>query len=134
VAHILAVDADELFSGEDPRPMRVSVNVGKGRAIRDLLAASDGVLVLAGPDDDEKNARVGWIVSRWDGEETSNAEGQIKALATLDLSKVKLRSCDHEPRPEALALTHDKTGEPYQALIFSDGMCDGGPLRFTIPR
>ena len=133
-AHILAVDADGLFSGEDPHPMRVSVNVGKGRAIRDLLAVSDGVLVLAGPDDDEKNASVGWIVSRWDGEETSNADGQIKALATLDLSKVKLRSCDHEPRPEALALTDDKAGQPYQALIFSDGMCDGGPLRFTIPR
>jgi hypothetical protein len=28
----------------------------------------------------------------------------------------------------------DKPGEPYQALIFSDGMCDGGPLRFAIPR
>jgi hypothetical protein len=78
--------------------------------------------------------RVGWIVSRWDGEETSNADGQIKALATLDLSKVKLRSCDHEPRPEALAMVADKPGEPYQALIFSDGMCDGGALRFTIPR
>ena len=102
-AHILAVDADGLFSGKDARPTRVSVNVGKGRAIRDLLAVSDGVLVLAGPDDDEKNARVGWIVSRWDGQETSDPDGQIKALATLDLSNVKLHSCDHEPRPEALA-------------------------------
>jgi Protein of unknown function (DUF3616) len=133
-AHILAVDADGLFSGKDARPTRVSVNVGKGRAIRDLLAVSDGVLVLAGPDDDEKNASVGWIVSRWDGQETSDPEGQIKTLATLDLSNVKLHSCDHEPRPEALAITADKPGEAYQALIFSDGMCDGGPLRFTIPR
>ena len=88
--------------------------------------------MLAGPGD--RGMRVGWIVSRWDGEETSNADGQIKALATLDLSKVKLRSCDHEPRPEALAMVADKPGEPYQALIFSDGMCDGGALRFTIPR
>jgi hypothetical protein len=114
--------------------MRVSINVGKGRAIRDLLAVSDGVLVLAGPDDDEKNASIGWIVSRWDGQETPDPEGQIKTLATLDLSNVKLHSCDHEPRPEALAITADKPGEAYQALIFSDGMCDGGPLRFTIPR
>jgi hypothetical protein len=133
-AHILAVNADGLFSGKDARPTRVSVNVGKGRAIRDLLAVSDGVLVLAGPDDDEKNASVAWIVSRWDGQETSDPNGQIKTLATLDLSNVKLRSCDHEPRPEALAITADKPGEAYEALIFSDGMCDGGALRFTIPR
>jgi Protein of unknown function (DUF3616) len=133
-AHILAVNADGLFSGKDVRPTRVSVNVGKGRAIRDLLAVSDGVLVLAGPDDDDKNASVGWIVSRWDGQETRDDSGQIKALAYLDLSNVKLHSCDHEPRPEALAITADKFGEPYQALVFSDGMCDGGPLRFTIPR
>jgi hypothetical protein len=133
-AHILAVDSDGLFSGKDARPTHVSINVGKGRAIRDLLAVSDGVLVLAGPDDDEKNVSVGWMVSRWDGQETSDPDGQIKALATLDLSDVKLHSCDHEPRPEALAVTTDKPGEPYQALIFSDGMCDGGALRFTIPR
>jgi Protein of unknown function (DUF3616) len=133
-AHILAVDADGLFSGDDAHPVRVSVNVGKGRAIRDLLAVSDGVLVLAGPDDDEKNAGVGWVVLRWDGQESSAPDGQIKALAALDLSNVKLHSCDHEPRPEALALTADKPGEPYQALIFSDGMCDGGALRFAIPR
>jgi hypothetical protein len=133
-AHILAVNADGLFSGKDARPARVSVNVGKGRAIRDLLTVSDGVLVLAGPDDDEKNTGAGWIVSRWDGQETSDPEGQIKTLATLDLSNVKLHSCDHEPRPEALAITADIPGEAYQALIFSDGMCDGGPLRFTIPR
>lgn len=133
-AHILAVTADALFSGKDARPIHVSINVGKGRAIRDLLAVSDGVLVLVGPDDDEKNASAGWIVSRWDGQETSDANGQIKTLATLDLSHVKLHSCDHEPRPEALAVTADKIGEPYQALIFSDGMCDGGALRFTVPR
>jgi hypothetical protein len=71
---------------------------------------------------------------RWDGQETRNPDGQIKTLAYLDLTNVKLHSCDHEPRPEALALTNDKAGEPYQALIFSDGMCDGGALRFTIPR
>jgi len=133
-AHILAVDADGLFGTKDARPMQISIDVGNGRAIRDLLAVSDGVLVLAGPDDDEKNATAGWVVSRWDGQEASGADGQIKTLASLDLSHVKLHSCDHEPRPEALAVMADKPGEPYQALIFSDGLCDGGPLRFTIPR
>jgi hypothetical protein len=133
-AHILATDADALFAGGDARPTQFTINVGTGRAIRDLLAVRDGILVLAGPDDDDRNERVGWIVSRWDAQETSDPKSQIKTLATLDLSKVKLHSCDHEPRPEALAVTADKPGEPYQALIFSDGMCDGGALRFTIPR
>jgi hypothetical protein len=133
-ARILEVDAGALFSGGDARPTQFTINVGKGRAIRDLLAVSDGVLVLAGPDDDEKNANVGWIVSRWDGQETRDPNGNIEPLAFLDLSNVKLHSCDHEPRPEALVIITDKPGEPYQALIFSDGMCDGGALRFSIPR
>ena len=132
-ANVLAVDAEALFTGGDVHATLSTLNVGKGRAIRDLLAVSDGVLVLAGPDDDERNETVGWAVLRWGGRETSDA-GQIQALAALDLSNVKLRSCDHEPRPEALAITADKPGEAYQTLIFSDGMCDGGPLRFTIPR
>ena len=133
-AHILAIDADGLFSGKNARPTLSTISVGKGRAIRDLLAVSDGVLVLAGPGDDEKNASVGWIVLRWDGRETSDPDGHIKALAALDLTNVKLHSCDHEPRPEALTVTTDTLGQPYQAVIFSDGMCDGGPLRFAIPR
>jgi hypothetical protein len=31
-------------------------------------------------------------------------------------------------------VTEDEAGKPYRAVIFSDGMCDGGPLIFTIPR
>jgi hypothetical protein len=28
----------------------------------------------------------------------------------------------------------DEPGRPYEALILSDGLCDGGALRFGIPR
>jgi hypothetical protein len=55
-------------------------------------------------------------------------------LARLELSGVNLRSCDSELKPEALAVIDDKPGESHQVVIFSDGMCDGGPLGFTIPR
>jgi len=48
--------------------------------------------------------------------------------------RVNKRPCDHELKPDALTLVADKPGEPYQAVIFSDGMRDGGPLSFTIPR
>ena len=102
-AHILAVNADGLFSGKDARPTRVSVNVGKGRAIRDLLAVSDGVLVLAGPDDDEKNASVGMdrlALGRAGRHLIPKAKS--RPLANLDLSNVKLRLTaitNHAPKP-----------------------------------
>jgi hypothetical protein len=133
-AYILSVDANALFNGKGAEPELYPIEVGEGRAIRDLLAVSDGVLVLAGPDDDEGNEGAGWVVIRWIGRGTLDPVDQSKPLASLDLSGVKLRSCDHELKPEALAVTADRPGEPYQAVIFSDGMCDGGPLRFTIPR
>lgn len=129
-ANILAVNADALFSGGDVNSKLSTITVGKGRGIRDLLAVRDGILVLAGPDDDASNENVGWIVARWDGQDTGNP----KPLALLDLSGVKKSSCDDELKPEALAVVDDKPGEPYQVVIFSDGMCDGGPLGFTIPR
>jgi Protein of unknown function (DUF3616) len=133
-AYILSVDANALFNGKGMDPELFPIDVGKGRAIRDLATVSDGVLVLAGPDDDESNKSAGWVIVRWVGQGTLNLADQSKSLAALDLSGVKLRSCDHELKPEALAVTSDKPGEPYQAILFSDGMCDGGPLRFTIPR
>ena len=91
--------------------------------------------MLAGADDDESNEDIGWIVARWDGHDTGKAVGQPKSLARLDLSELKKRSCDDDQRkPEALAVVDDQLGEPYRVVIFSDGMCDGGPLGFTIPR
>ena len=132
---ILAVDADTLFTGGDTNPKLSTIVVGQGRAVRDLHAVSDGILVLAGPDDDKKNKNVGWIVARWRAQDASDAIGQPKPLAQLDLSGVKKRPCDDEDRkPEGLAVIDDRPGEPYRVVIFSDGMCDGGPLDFTIPR
>jgi len=134
MAKILAVDAEALFGGSDPKPNLFTLAVGKGRAIRDLHAVGDGILVLAGPDDDKANENVGWVVARWDNRELGEAGGQPKLLARLDLSKIKIRSCDDELKPEALAVIGDKPGNPYRVVVLSDGMCDGGPLGFTIPR
>ena len=67
---------------------------------------------------------------------TSNTAAPIGRTIPRDIrgSSQVLRRGRTEPRPEPLAVTADKIGEPCQALIFSDGMCDGGALRFTIPR
>lgn len=130
-ALILSVDADALFAGRDARPVVSSIAVGEGRAIRDLVAVSDGFLALVGPDDDSANEKRDFSVLRWDGKEEGSA---VAPLATLDLGGIKLRGCDKEIKPEAIAVLDDRAGEPYQAVIFSDGMCDGGALRFGIPR
>ncbi|PTM38579.1 DUF3616 domain-containing protein [Bosea sp. 124] len=138
-AKILSIDAEALFAGGDAAPKLGTIAVGQGRAVRDLLAVSDGILVLAGPDDDDKNENRGWVVLRWDGKDAGDATVQPTPLAALDLSGVPLRNCSEtikrkDIKPEALAVLDDKPDQPYQAVIFSDGLCDGGALRFSIPR
>ena len=133
-ANILAVDAEALFSGGDVHPTVSTIRVGKGQGIRDLHTVSDGILVLAGPDDDAGDKDVGWTVVRWDGKDTGDAVARPKVLARLDLSGVTKRSCDDDLKPEAFAVIDDQPGKSYRMVIFSDGMCDGGPLGFTIRR
>ena len=123
-AKILSIDADAFFKGLDASPEVFPVEVGAGRGIRDLLTVTDGILILAGPDDDEANELKGWIVMHWDGKDRAP-----RPLARLDLSGVKKRGCDKELKPEALAAASAAAGD---IVIFSDGMCDGGPLRFQI--
>lgn len=133
-AKILSITAGTLFDGGDHGAKLTTIAVGEGRAVRDLLAVSDGLLVLAGPDDDSKNEGKDFVVLRWDGKDSGGAIVVPTPLAKLDLSGVKLRRCDDEIKPEGLAVLVDKPGERYQAVVFSDGMCDGGALRFSIPR
>jgi len=128
VAKILSVAPDALFAGGDASPQVFDVEVGEGRGIRDLLAVSDGILVLAGPDDDDGD--VGWIVLRWD----PASPGQAKKLAHLDLTGVKKRPCDETVKPEALLVLEDAPPQAYRVLVLSDGLCDGGPLEFALPR
>ena len=58
---------------------------------------------------------------------------QPQWLAALDLKDVKLRECDKELKPEAMTLL-EETATAYKLLVLSDGLCDGGPLTFTVPR
>lgn len=134
-ALVLSVDAEPLFSGGDARPRVVSFAVGPGRGVRDLLAVSDGILVLAGPDDDRANEGKGWVIGRFDDRAAKGGAVAFKPLAGLDLSGHKRRDCDgKEIKPEALASVSDEPGKPYRVLVFSDGLCDGGPMSFVVPR
>ncbi len=137
VARVLAVDADALFSTQaasDAKATLTHVALGPNRGIRDMVAVKTGFLLLAGPDDSRASQGAGWVVAWWDGQR--GAEGRVvqpRILATLDLSGVKLRKCDKELKPEAMTVL-EETPAAYQLLVLSDGMCDGGPLAFTLAR
>ena len=135
VARVLSVDADAFFGGADPGALLTTVALGANRGIRDMVAVKSGILILAGPDDGASNKDVGWTVSLWDAKPASS-EAQIvtpRLLARLDLSDVKLRKCDEEIKPEAMTVL-EETPHAYKLLVLSDGMCDGGPLVFTVLR
>lgn len=136
-ALILAVDADALFGNADAKPVVTTLAVGDLRGIRDLIAVKNGFLILAGPDDDDTSKNAGWTIAFWNGESAEERVVQPKVLARLDLRGVPLRACAEKPKaelkPEALTVLAD-SAQSYKLLVLSDGMCDGGPLAFTIPR
>jgi hypothetical protein len=132
-ALVVSVDAEKFFHGGDPGPRVSRVTLGKGRGIRDLTVVDGQVLILAGPDDADSNANVGWTVVAWDGQPAQPGSAKPRVLASLALGGVRLRQCDKELKPEALAvLTRD--AQRQRVLVMSDGMCDGGGLVFDIAR
>ena len=132
VAKVLAVNADALFAGGDPQAAVTRIALGAHRGIRDMVAVKNGLLLLAGPDDGPANKAVGWTLVLWDGKDSGQTVAP-KVLAALDLSGVKLRGCDEELKPEAITVL-EETPQTYKLLVLSDGMCDGGPLAFTVAR
>lgn len=130
---ILGVGAEDLFQVESPKAVVTKIKVGKGRGIRDLQAVKDGILLLLGPDDDKANKFKDYSIALWNALADEGDIAKPKELARLDLSDVKLRDCDKEMKPEAMAVTEDEKAY-YHIVILSDGLCDGGPLSFKIPR
>ena len=128
----LAVNPQALFDGGDAQPQVTTLALGARRGIRDMVAVADGMLLLAGPDDDGDSASVGWAVFHWNGQPSPRVV-QPRMLARLDLSAVKQRWCDADIKPEALTVLAD-TPQGYQVLVLSDGLCDGGPLPFKLPK
>ena len=136
VAHVLAVDADALFDAQaasNPKATLTRLALGQNRGIRDMIAVNTGFLLLAGPDDSPAGKDAGWVVAWWDGQPAEGRVVQPRLLAALDLSRVELRKCDKELKPEAMTVL-EETPAAYKLLVLSDGMCDGGPLVFTLAR
>ncbi len=138
---VLRVEAEPFFDGGDAKPVLTWLQVGAHRGIRDLHAVDGGLLLLVGPDDDDPKDEARWSIAFWDG--TAVAEGAPavpRELAVLDLARVDAAAggCRDEKvpkavKPEALAVVGGDAGH-YRVLVLSDGLCDGGPLVFAVPR
>jgi hypothetical protein len=135
-APILSVNLAGLFPDQgapasSPDPVVTSIKVGKQRGIRDLLSVKDGILILAGPDDDQGSREAGWVLLLWDGKPGASNIVEPKQLGRLSLDGIKRRSCDDdEIKPEALALVDEQ--DHGRIVVMSDGLCDGGPLVFKL--
>jgi len=130
-AYILRVASRALFEGGDLTPRLLTIEVGEASGIRDLLAVPEGLLVLVGPDDDSKE-NVPWWIGFWDGKD-DGGKIDLRPLAELKLPKVDGHACHEEIKPEAMTLLTD--GPDFRRiLILSDGLCDGGPLSYRIPK
>lgn len=132
-AFIASVDAEAFFAGTDPRFAVTRVLVGDRRGLRDMAVVSDGIVLLAGPDDHPHSSAAGWTVSLWNDRPPAGQRGETRLLATLDLRQVKLGKCDRETKPEAITVLQ-ASERSIQLLVLSDGMCDGGAMVFDVPR
>jgi hypothetical protein len=111
--------------GKAPGNVKVAYARFGGRGVRDMVAVSDGFLVLAGPVGDGDQP---YQIYFWDG-----ADGlagpkdppRPKPLAELpDFGKGK---------PEGLAVLKEE-GKSYELLLVCDGLPKGGPTRWLLTR
>jgi len=119
-AFILSVDAAAAFSRDADLKAKVrELALGTDTGIRDLAAVDDGILVLAGPTREEP---VPYAVWHW------NEGRPPKRLGTLDLSRVP-----EGAKAEILLVLAEKP-KSYRVLVMFDGVENGGPLSFKLPR
>ncbi len=125
----LTFDAEALFTGEEVSMHVHTAPLGRGVGIRDLATVADGVLMLIGPDDQPDNADLPWRIALWE----PRRDSLVTELATLALPAVPADGCSRQIKPEAMAVLEDSP-QHYRIAVLSDGLCDGGPMRFTVPR
>ena len=120
-AYIASVDVAAAFTKADELKSKVTaVELGDNTGIRDIAAIEDGILILAGPTQEET---VPYTIWHW-----SDAGDSLKPLATLDLKGV-----DPSAKAEIL-LPLDVSAASIRVLVMFDGLENGGPRSFDIKR
>ena len=128
IAPVYSVDAKALFDGGDAKPRLERLSLGAHLGIRDMATARESILLLIGPDDFEAGAAAAWHVAEW------KPGAAPRKLATLDVRKEDIGdTCFEALKPEALAIL-DESATRFRVLVMSDGVCDGGPMIFDLPR
>jgi hypothetical protein len=94
-----------------------------GLGFRDLDRTQDGFLVLAGPVGDGPG---GYHLYHWDGGDCMPGEAGV----CTHLCQVPDRSGG---KPEGLAVLHEDAAG-YTIMLVFDGLKDGGPTRYHLPR
>jgi hypothetical protein len=118
---VLSADADAVFGKKNLHTAVHALPLGPTTGIRDLAAVRDGILVLAGPVNDQP---VTPAVFLWN--EKTAALRKLGELAIPDQYK--------KHKAETLLVLGDKKGKPYRVLVMFDGPENGGPTEYLIPR
>jgi hypothetical protein len=118
-AFIMSVDADALFTGSPTRARVHALPLGKDTGIRDLAAVDEGLLVLSGPVREEKRPYAVWL---WNERDGARLVGVIPRTTIPRSAKAEtLLVLAREPRA-------------YRVLVMFDGVDNGAPLSFRLPR
>jgi hypothetical protein len=118
-AFIMSLDAAALFTGARTRARMHALALGKNVGIRDLAAVDDGLLVLSGPMREEKKPFAVWL---WNEREGARLLGVIPRAHIPKAAKAEtILVLATEPRT-------------FRVLVMFDGVENGGPMSFRLPR
>jgi hypothetical protein len=117
-AYLLAFDRKSLFETELTGDTTIPIKLGPGKGVRDLAAVADGLLVLSGPEDDEPGQAA-----------IHHFDPKTQAVKLLGI----LAGLPKKAKPEALLVLSEDAPD-YQVLVLSDGVPNGSPLEYKVPK
>lgn len=117
-AVIASLHVSEAFDNPNAKFTLNLVDLGVGQGVRDISAAGDGFLILSGPERDIAGAAG---VCFWKPGSDVNPCREIEKAGPAD------------SKPEALTVL-GANDDCYKLLIMSDGVSDGAPAIYEVPR
>jgi hypothetical protein len=117
-AYLLAFDRSSLFEPQLRNDATIPIKLGSGKGVRDLAAVADGLLVLSGPEDDESGQAA-----------IHHFDPKTQAIVLLGT----LGGLPKKAKPEALLVLSEDAPD-YQVLVLSDGVSNGSPLEYKVPK
>jgi Protein of unknown function (DUF3616) len=111
--------------GDPDAAVAVSYVQLDGRGIRDMAAVKDGFLVLAGPVGD---GDMSYRIYFWNGvDQLPLADKALQPQRIAEFANLGIA------KPEGLAVINENAAS-YDVLVISDGLMNGGAMRWTLVR